>query len=54
MCGEGGSWKQGPESFCLSALLMAARPPQAGTYSGCQLEGLKFLQLAEPMRKLGK
>lgn len=38
---------------CLSAF-MAARPPQAGTCCGCQPEGLKFLQPAEPMLKLGK
>lgn len=29
-------------------------PPQAGTYSGCQPEGLKFLQLAQPLLKLRK
>lgn len=39
-------------SFCLSAFSMAARPPQAGTCCGCQPEGLKFLQLAQPMLKL--
>lgn len=53
MCSEEGSWKQDPESLCFSAL-MVARPPQAATCRGCQPEGLKFLQLAEPMLKLGK
>lgn len=42
-----------PLSSRLSAFV-AARPPQAGTCCGCQPEGLKFLQLAEPMLKLGK
>lgn len=41
-------------SLCLSAFFMAARSPQAGTCCGCQPEGLKFLQLAEPMLKLRK
>lgn len=54
MCSEEGSWKQDPESPCLSALLMAVRAPQAATCGGCQPDGLKFLHLAEPMPKLGK
>lgn len=29
-------------------------PPPPGTCCSCQPEGLKFLQLAEPMHKLGK
>lgn len=41
-------------SFCLSAFSMAARLPQAGTCCGCQPEGLKFLQLAQPLLKLRK
>lgn len=54
MCSEEGSWKQASESLCLSTLLPATRPPQAATCSGCQPEGLKFLQLAEPVLKMGK
>jgi hypothetical protein len=46
--------QEDPVSFCLSAFSMAARPPQAGTCSGCQPEGLKFLQLAQPLLKLRK
>lgn len=53
MCSEEGSWKQDPESLLFS-LLTAAKAPQAATCDGCQPEGLKFLQLAEPMLKLGK
>lgn len=41
-------------SSCLSAFSMAARPPQAGICCGCQPEGLKFLQLAQPLLKLRK
>lgn len=46
--------QEDPVSFCLSAFSMAARLPQAGTCCGCQPEGLKFLQLAQPLLKLRK
>lgn len=36
------------------SLLYGCQAPQAGTCSGCQPEGLKFLQLAQPLLKLRK
>lgn len=54
MHSELGNQVEDPVSFYLSDFFMAARPPQAGTCCGCQPEGLKFPQLAEPMLRLRK
>lgn len=53
VCSEKGAEDktQSPSAFSLP---LGCQAPQAATCGGCQPEGLKFLQLAESMPKLGK